>query len=157
MGGSDKMDKGLVWNVDLFWCIFYIFSRPGKNQGLLYKQPCHSSTQWLSKSAFFSLSFTTSPRKKTDKDSSSSFKIDYVKVTAILLTGWSLPIVGASAVEVLQSTGLPRLVNPNLVEFSLYLAITKQKITKTIERRSRNINNFDKLDKGEYYKFCRGG
>ena len=33
------------------------------------------------------------------------------KVTAILLKGWILPIGGASAVEGLQSTGLPRLVH----------------------------------------------
>jgi hypothetical protein len=32
------------------------------------------------------------------------------KVTAILLMGWILPVGGASAVEGLQSMGLPRLV-----------------------------------------------
>ena len=32
------------------------------------------------------------------------------KVMAILLKGWILPIGGASAVEGLRSTGLPRLV-----------------------------------------------
>ena len=66
---------------------------------------------------------------KTVKISSSSYKIDYVimlknflnpkghqnrisgsKVAAILLKGWILPICGASAVEGLRSTGLPRLV-----------------------------------------------
>ena len=66
---------------------------------------------------------------QTVSDSSSSYKIDYViviktflnpeghqncisgsKVSAILLKGWSLPIGGASSVEGLQSTGLPRLV-----------------------------------------------
>ena len=63
------------------------------------------------------------------RDSSSSYKIDYFivinnflnlkghqnpiigsKVTAVLLKGWVLPIGGASAVEGLRSTGLPRLV-----------------------------------------------
>ena len=64
------------------------------------------------------------------KDSFSSYKIDYVivtkknllnlaghqncisgaKVTAILLKGRILPIGGASAMEGLLSTGLPRLV-----------------------------------------------
>ena len=63
------------------------------------------------------------------RDGPSSYKIDYAiriktflnpeghqnrftgsKVTAILLKGWILPIGGASAVEGLQSTGLPRLV-----------------------------------------------
>ena len=63
------------------------------------------------------------------RDSSSSYKIDYVIViknflnpeghqnpisgsivTAILLKGWILPIGGASAVEGLRSTGLPHLV-----------------------------------------------
>ena len=32
------------------------------------------------------------------------------RVTAILLNGWILPTCGASAVEGLRSTGLPRLV-----------------------------------------------
>ena len=63
---------------------------------------------------------------QTVRDSSSSYKIDYViviknflnlkghqnpiigsKVTDILLKGWILPIDGASAVEGLRSTGLP--------------------------------------------------
>ena len=63
-------------------------------------------------------------------DSSSSYKIDYViviknfqnlkghqtliidsKVTAILMKRWILPISGASGVEGLRSTGLPRLVS----------------------------------------------
>ena len=85
---------------------YLIISRPGRSQGLLYKQP-----------------------HQTFRDSNSSYKIDYViliktclnpkghqnpisgsKVSAILLKGWILPIGGASAVEGLQSTGLPRLV-----------------------------------------------
>ena len=36
--------------------------------------------------------------------------IKSLKVTAILLKGWISPVGGASAVEGLQSTGLPRLV-----------------------------------------------
>ena len=67
---------------------------------------------------------------QTVRDSSSSYKIDYViviktflipewhqncicgsKVTAILLKGWILPIGGASSLEGLRSTGLPRLVS----------------------------------------------
>ena len=66
---------------------------------------------------------------QTVRDSSSSYKIDYViviknflnleghqhpiigsKVTAILLKGWTSPIGGASAVKGLRSTGLPPLV-----------------------------------------------
>ena len=66
---------------------------------------------------------------QTIRDSSSSYKIDFViviktflnpegyqncisgfKVTAILLKGWILPIGESSAVEGLRSTGLPRLV-----------------------------------------------
>ena len=66
---------------------------------------------------------------QTVKDSSSSYKIEYViviknflnleghqnpindsKFTAILLKGWILSIGGASAVEGLRSTGLPSLV-----------------------------------------------
>ena len=67
---------------------------------------------------------------QTFRDSTSSYKIDYVmvvktflnpeghqyrisgsKVTAILLEGWNFPIGGGSAVEGLRLTGLPRLVN----------------------------------------------
>ena len=63
---------------------------------------------------------------QTVRDNSSSYKLDYVttflnpkghqnpingsKVTAILLKGWVSPVGGASAVEGLGSTGLPRLV-----------------------------------------------
>ena len=86
-----------------------ISNRPGQSQGLLHKQARHAQTV---------------------RDSSSNYKIDYViviknfflnieghqnpingsKVTAILLKGWILPIGGASAVEGLRSTWLPRLV-----------------------------------------------
>ena len=70
---------------------------------------------------------------QTVRDSTSSYKIDYViviknflnpkghqnpisgsKVSAILLKGWILPIGGASVVEGLRSTGLPRLVSPTV-------------------------------------------
>ena len=73
---------------------------------------------------------------QTVRDSFSSYKIDNViviknfldskrhqnpisgsKVTAILLKGWILSIGGASAVEGLQSTRLPRLVFPYLTFF----------------------------------------
>ena len=72
---------------------------------------------------------------QTVRDSSSSYKIDYVieiknflkpkgqqnpingsKVTAILLEGWILPYGGASAVEVLGSMGLPLASLINLEE-----------------------------------------
>ena len=74
---------------------------------------------------------------------SSSYKIDYViviknflnpeghqnpfngsKVTAILLNGQILPIGGASAVEGLRSTGLPRLVyiQPTLLGLNFLVA-----------------------------------
>ena len=65
------------------------------------------------------------------EDGAFSHKIDYItifletlnleghlncitgsRLTAILLNGWILPIGGASAVEGLQSTGLPHLVTP---------------------------------------------
>ena len=71
------------------------------------------------------------------RDSSSSYKIDYViviktflnpkghqnpingsKVTAILLNGWILPIGGASAVDGLRSTGLPHLVSVGIGSYS---------------------------------------
>jgi hypothetical protein len=66
---------------------------------------------------------------QTVRNSSSSYKIDYVivlknflilkghqnqiiglTVTVILLKGWILPIGGALAVEGVRSTGLPRLI-----------------------------------------------
>ena len=66
---------------------------------------------------------------QTVRDSSFSYKIDYFiviktflnpeghqnrisgsKVTAILVKEWILPVGGASSVEGLRSTGLPRLV-----------------------------------------------
>ena len=66
---------------------------------------------------------------QTFRDTPSSYQIDYVivlknflnpkghqnqingsKVTAILLKGWILPLGGASTVEGLRATGLPRLV-----------------------------------------------
>ena len=76
------------------------------------------------------------------EDGAFSHKIDYVtiykkilnleghtnrttgsRVTAFLLNGWILPIVGASAVEGLRSTELPRLVATNLEN----LTVTKLK------------------------------
>ena len=39
------------------------------------------------------------------------YRITVSRVTTILLNGWILPIGGASAVEGLRSTGLPRLVS----------------------------------------------
>ena len=78
---------------------------------------------------------------QTVRDSSSNYKIEYVKVikkflnpkehqspisgskvTAILLRGWILSIGGAPAVEGLRSTGLPRLV---LIVFSKIYRPTK--------------------------------
>ena len=106
----------------------YIFSRPGEARG------CSTNSLVLN---YFSESVsepsppTALPRRhaQTVRDSSSSYKIDYViviknflnpegyqnpingsKVTAILLKGWILPIGGASAVEGPRSTGLPHLV-----------------------------------------------
>ena len=105
-----------------------IFSRPGQRQGLLYKQPCDSFIQSV-REPFPPTAFRRR-HAQTGRYNSSSYKIDYViliknflnpeghqypingsKVTAILLKGRILPIGGASAVEGLQSTGLPRLVS----------------------------------------------
>ena len=74
------------------------------------------------------------------RDSSSSYKLDYVigiktflnpeghqngitgsKVTAILLKRWILPIGGASAVEGLRSMGLPR-----------HIYVTRSHVNKTV-------------------------
>ena len=94
-------------------------------------RPRHRKSQRISKLHYLFKSYA-----QTVRDSSSSYKIDYViviknflnpeghqnpingsKVTVILLKGWILPIGGASAVEGLRSMGLPHLVS---VEFSLY-------------------------------------
>ena len=95
----------------------------------------------VSQSPFSSHSFTAPPCPNGSRDSSYSFsyKINYVtviknflnpkghhnrisgsKVTVILLKGWILPIGGASAVEGLLSTGLPRLVFKDLVMTKLF-------------------------------------
>ena len=85
---------------------------------------------------------------QTVRDTSSSYKIDYViviknflnpeghqnpinglKVTAILRKGWILPIDGASAVEGLRSTGLLRLVFVCLVEYTPSFAERRPKHT----------------------------
>ena len=77
---------------------------------------------------------------QTVRDSTSSYKIDYViviktflnpeghqnctsgsKVMAILLKRWVLPIGGASAVEGVRSTGLPCLVINCFSVYSWYL------------------------------------
>ena len=103
-----------------------IFSRPGQRQGLLYKQPRDSFSQSVHEP--FPPTALRRHHAQTGRYSSSSYKIDYViviknfvnpeghqnpingsKVTAILLNEWVLPIGGASSVEGLQLTGLPRL------------------------------------------------
>ena len=47
-------------------------------------------------------------------------------VTAILLKGWISPIGGASAVEGLRSTGLPRLVIVAQEMYCMYLYLNKK-------------------------------
>ena len=54
---------------------------------------------------------------QTTRDSSSSYKIEYVIVMVILLKGWILPFGGASSVEGLRLTGLPRLVFTHLWQY----------------------------------------
>ena len=92
------------------------FSRPGRSQGLLYKQPRYSFINSVS----HPFPPTASQRRhaQTVRDKASSYKIDYVivikslldteghqnpisgsKVTAILLKGWIWPIGEASAGE----------------------------------------------------------
>ena len=110
----------LAWSssfsvVPRVWIVWFI-SRPGQSQELLYKQPHDSLSQWVSQ--HFSPTASRRCHAQTVRDSSSSYKIDYVrgikiflnpkrhqnpisgsKVTAILLKGWILPIGGASAGE----------------------------------------------------------
>jgi hypothetical protein len=56
-------------------------------------------------------------------------RISGSKVTVILLKGWILPIGGASAVEGLRSTALPRLVFVCLVEYTPSVADRRPKHT----------------------------
>ena len=108
-----------------------IISRPGRSQELLYKQP----RDWLIHSFNNSVGEPFPPtalrrrHAQTVRDSTSSYKIDYViviknflnleghhnptsgsKVTDILLKGWILPIGGASAGEGLPCSLCSRLV-----------------------------------------------
>ena len=102
-------------------------SRPGRSQGLLYKHLCRWFSRWVIQP--FPPTALQLYHAQTVWDSSSSYKIDYIiviktflnpdghqncitgsKVTAILLKWWILPIGGASAMEGLRSTGLPRVV-----------------------------------------------
>ena len=78
-----------------------LFSRPGRSQGLLCKHPCYLLTHYL-------IYWLTDPLVPTTlrcrhaqwaRDRSSSYKTDYIIVTAILLKGWILPVGGASAGE----------------------------------------------------------
>ena len=105
----------------------YIFSRPGRSQGLLYKQP-HEIFSPGVRQPFPPTALRRRHAQKI-RYSSSIYKIDYViviknflnpkghqnpingsKVTAILLQGRILHICGASEVKGLRSTGLPHLV-----------------------------------------------
>ena len=58
-------------------------------------------------------------------------RISGLKVTAMLLEGWILPIGGASLVEGLRSTGLPRLVynNAGLFLCRLFSGIVSSTLT----------------------------
>ena len=92
------------------WSLPCLASRPGRSQGLLYKQPRDSFSQSVSDP--FPLTALQCRHAQTVRDSSSSYEIDYViviknflnpeghqnfisgsKVTAILLKGWILPLV----------------------------------------------------------------
>ena len=108
-----------------------VISRPGRSQGLLYKQPCDGLIHSFINSVSEPFPPTALRRRhaQTVTDSTSSYKIDYFiaiknflnleghqnpisgsKVTAILLKGWILPIGGASAGEGLPCSLRCRLV-----------------------------------------------
>ena len=93
-----------------------LVSRPGRSQGLLYKQPCDWLINWVSHP--FPPIALRRRHAQTVRDRASSYKIDYVivikkflnpkghqnpfsgsKVTAILLKRWIWPIGGASVGE----------------------------------------------------------
>ena len=128
---SGQIDVTLKNNSKTLIDTLVIISRPGRSQGLLYKHLRHSLIHWFihSVSEPFPSRALRCRHDQTVRDSSSSYKIDYViviktflnpeghpnrisgsKVTAISLKGLILSIGGASAVEGLRSTGLPGLV-----------------------------------------------
>ena len=92
-----------------------VISRHGRSQGLLYKQPCNSLIKSVSQSVSHPFPPTALQRSHTQtvRDSSSSYKIDFVILiknflnseghqhplggSKVLLTGWIWPIGGASA------------------------------------------------------------
>ena len=104
-----------------------VFSRPGGREGLLYKQPFDSLIHSFSEP--FPPTALRCRHAQTVRDSTSSYKIDYVIVTKnflnpeghqnpisgskgmeILLKGWILPIGGASSGRVFACSLHSRLV-----------------------------------------------
>ena len=100
-----------------------VISRPGQSQGLLYKQFCHSLINLVHEP--FLPTALRRPHTQTVRDSSSSYKIDYVivinreghqnpisflKVTVILLKGCILPIGGVAPGRVCACSMRSRLV-----------------------------------------------
>ena len=129
----------------------HLVSRPGQSQGLLYKQPCDSFIHSVSKSAFSSHSFTALLRPNSTRDSTSSYKIDYViliknflgpeghqnpfcgsKVTAILLKCWIWPIGGVSSGRVCSCSLRSRFV----------LQSSSPKISTTVRSEMTRLSNF---------------
>ena len=58
-----------------------------------------------------------------------SIRITGSRVMAILLNSWILPICGASAVERLRSTGLPRLVLTQILQLQTINLPTNKETT----------------------------
>ena len=110
------------------WNPRQIISRPGQSQGLLYKHLFHSLINSVNKWAVPSNSFMAL-HAQTVRDSTSSYKIDYVKminnflnpeghqnpfsgskVTVTLLNGWIWPIGGVALGRVCVCSLRSRLV-----------------------------------------------
>ena len=125
-------------NIYTHKCVVSFLADPGKARGCSTNSlVIHSFSQWVSEP--FPPTALQRCHAQTVRDSSFSYKIYYViviknvlnlkghqnpkngsKGTALLLQGWILPIGWASAVEGLQSTGLPRLVYMYLTTVCYY-------------------------------------
>ena len=111
--------------------VCFVISRPGRSQGLLYKQPLNQLIHSFIQSLILFLpqfyGAATPERLEIDlpvikyvlviktfvNPKGHQNPINGSKVTAILLKGLILPVGGASVVEGLQSTRLLRLVSIN--------------------------------------------
>ena len=115
---SHTQDQSKEFRINIFIDIFHWTHRPGRSQGLLYKHLCYQLINSFIDSFINDPFPPTALRRRhaqTVRDSSSSYKTDYVfvikncpnpkghqdcisgsKVRALLLKRWILPIMGVA-------------------------------------------------------------